>query len=179
MSGDHKMENIIKAIESSLEGKNYYGALFVALSAPDICGYLESPTERSQVRYEKWFERYMLDKYRLPVGPSHTLHVFLSPSDCYALRCALLHEGREEIIEQRARESLERFHFIEPPQLGTIHCNQFNNVLQLQVDIFCQDIISALHAWLKDTKENTDIQRRRNGVLKVYPSNQVPGMRIG
>jgi hypothetical protein len=49
------MENIIKAIKSSLESKNYYGALFVALSAPDICGYLESPADKSQVRYEKWF----------------------------------------------------------------------------------------------------------------------------
>jgi hypothetical protein len=173
------MENIIKAIKSSLESKNYYGALFVALSAPDICGYLESPTDRSQVRYEKWFERYILDKYSFHIGPSRTLHVLLSPSDCYALRCALLHEGREEIIEQRAREALDRFHFIEPPQSGRIHCNQFNNVLQLQVDIFCQDIINAVHAWLEDTKENKDIQQRLNSVLKVYPSNQVPRISLG
>jgi hypothetical protein len=173
------MENIIRAIKSSLESKNYYGALFVALSAPDICGYLESPADKSQVRYEKWFERYILDKYSFHIGPSRTLQVFLSPSDCYALRCALLHEGREEIIEQHAREALDRFHFIEPPQSGSIHCNQFNNVLQLQVDIFCQDIVNALHAWLEDTKENKDIQQRLNSVLKVYPSNQVPGISIG
>ena len=170
------MRNIINAIESSLESKNYYGALFMALSAPDICGYLESPADGSQVRYEKWFERYMLDKYSSHIGSSSTLHVFLSPSDCYALRCALLHEGKEEIIEQRAREALDRFHFIEPPRLGRIHCNQFNNVLQLQVDIFCQDIIAALQMWIQDTRENTDIQHRLNGILKVYPSNQIPGM---
>lgn len=100
--------------------------------------------------------------------------MFLSPSDCYALRCALLHEGRAEITEQRAREALDRFHFIEPPKSGMVHCNQSDNVLQLQVDIFCQDIINALRAWINDTKSNTDIQQRLSGVLKVYPSNQKP-----
>ena len=173
------MENIISSIELSIEEKNYYGALFVALSAPDICGYLETPKDGSQARYERWIEKYMLEKYSSHVGPSHKLHVFLSPSDCYALRCALLHEGREEIIKQNAREALDRFHFIEPPKSGSIHCNQINNILQLQVDIFCQDIINGLHAWINDTKSNTDIKQRLNDVLKVYPSNQVPGMSIG
>ena len=130
------MENLIKALESTLESNNWYGALFIALSIPDICGRLETPEESIRTRYERWFERYMLSKYSKPIGPEQTPHTFLSSSDCYALRCALLHEGRDVIKDQRAREMLRRFHFIEPPPKGgRIHLNQFNDVLMLQADI--------------------------------------------
>ncbi len=173
------MDDLIKALEASIVNKNWYGSLFVALSVPDICGYLESPTERSRARYEQWFEEYMLPKNSARIGPDRTLHTFLSPSDCYALRCALLHEGREEITEQRAREALDRFHFIEPPPSGQIHCNQINNVLQLQVDIFCNDVLSGLREWFQKIQNAPDVGKRIAGILKVYPFNQIPGMFIG
>jgi len=173
------MDDLISALESSVANKNWYGSLFVALSVPDICGYLESPTERSQARYERWFEKYMLPKYSSRIGPERTLHTFLSPSDCYALRCALLHEGREEITEQRAREALDRFHFIEPPPGGQIHCNQINNVLQLQVDIFCNDILEGLRKWVQDVQNVPDVMKRIGSILKVYPFNRIPGMFSG
>ena len=166
------MDNLIKALESSVANKNWYGSLFIALSVPDICGYLEFPTERSQTRYERWFETYMLPKYSACVGPNRTPHVFLSPSDCYALRCALLHEGREEIAEQCARDVLDHFHFIEPPPNdNTIHCNQKNNALQLQVDIFCNDVLSGLREWFQGKKDVPDVGKRIGNILKVYPTH--------
>jgi hypothetical protein len=121
----------------------------------------------------------MLPKYSARVGAESTPHVFLSPSDCYALRCALLHEGREEITEQRAREVLDRFHFIEPPPSGQIHCNQINNVLQLQVDIFCNDVLSGLREWFQHAQNVPDVRKRIGNILKVYPYNQIPGMFMG
>jgi len=173
------MDDLIKAFESSVANKNWYGSLFVALSVPDICGYLESPTVRSQVRYERWFAKYMLPNYLAHIGSEKTPHTFLSPSDCYALRCALFHEGREEITEQRAREALDRFHFIEPPPSGQIHCNQVNNVLQLQVDIFCNDVLSGLREWFQHFQNVPDVGKRIGGLLKVYPFNQTPRMFAG
>jgi hypothetical protein len=173
------MNDLIKALESSVASKNWYGSLFVALSVPDICGYLESPTEHSQDRYEGWFKKYMLPKYTSCVGKGRTPHVFFPASDCYALRCALLHEGREEIMEQHARKALDRFHFIEPPPSGKIHCNQIGNTLQLQVDIFCNDVLSGLREWLEDIQNVPDVNQRIGNILKVYPCNQIPGMSIG
>jgi hypothetical protein len=172
------MDALIKALESSIANKNWYGSLFIALSVPDICGYLESPTDRSQTRYERWFEKYMLPKYFAFVGADHTPHVFLSPSDCYALRCALLHEGREEITEQHARETLDRFHFVEPPPSGQKHCNQIKNVLQLQVDIFCNDILSGLREWCQHAQNFPEVKNRIDNILKVYPYSEIPGMFI-
>jgi hypothetical protein len=165
------MNDLIKALESSIENKNWFASLFIALSIPDICGYLQSPHELSQIRYKIWFEKYMLKKYSSPVGISDTPHIFLSPSDCYALRCAILHEGREEITDQSAREALDRFHFSEPPHEGSVHCNQINNVLQLQVDTFCDDMLSGLREWFKNVKEDMVIMTRIRNMLKVYPYN--------
>ena len=174
------MDDLVKALETAVQNKNWYGALFVALAVPDICGYLESPNDRSQARYERWFEKYMLPKYSSHVGGENTQHIFLSSSDCYALRCALIHECREEIIEQKARETLERFHFIEPPPNIQIHCNKSNNnVLQLQVDIFCKDVLEGLQNWRQDAQDSDEIKQRIDSILKVYPYNQLPGMSIG
>lgn len=166
------MDDLIYALESSIVNKNWYGSLFIALSIPDICGYLESPTVTSQIRYERWFEKYLSQKYSSHIGPNRELHIFLSPSDCYALRCALLHEGRDEITGQRAREALDRFHFTEPPQSGYIHCNQTDNILQLQVDEFCKDMLSGLREWFLNVQNEPDIINRINNILKVYPPIQ-------
>lgn len=168
------MDDFIQAIESALNSKNWYGALFIGLSVPDICGYLQNPEENSQDRYTKWFEDYMLQKYSVCIGADATPHIFLSSADCYSLRCALLHEGRDAIEEQRAREALDRFHFIEPPSGGQIHCNQINNVLQLQVDIFCRNIIDGARQWAQDVQANVDIERRMKNLMKIYPPNEMP-----
>ena len=95
------------------------------------------------------------------------------------MRCALLHEGRDNITEQRAREALDRFHFIEPPPNARRHCNQINNVLQLQVDVFCKEVLEGLAQWRKDVQGSKHIEQRINNILVVYPHNQIPGASFG
>lgn len=119
----------------------------------------------------------MLPKYSKRGGAGNEPHVFLSSSDCYVLRCALFHEGREEITEQHARKALNRFHFNEPSD-GMVHCNQMYNVLQLRVDIFCNDVLKGLRKWVQDVQDIPDIRERIENILKVYPYNQVPGIII-
>lgn len=172
------MEKFIDAIETAIKTKNWYAAICVALSIPDICGYLEEPTQGSKLRYEKWYERYMLSKYSSFIGADRTPHTFLSPGDCYALRCALLHEGTDVIMEQRARSALDKFHFIEPPPDAYIHCNQYNNVLQLQVDAFCKDIIEGIRQWVQDTSGNATILSRLVNILTIHPYHDIPGIRF-
>lgn len=167
------MHDLANALETAVTERNWYGALFMALALPDICGHLENPGEKSsQKRYEQWFDIYVAPKYRHRVGAGQTLHEFLSSSDCYALRCAMLHEGSDKIMGQRARQALERFHFTEPPPSGSVHCNQVNNILQLQVDIFCQDTLSGLRDWLNYAKADPAIMTRVSGMLKIHKKAQ-------
>lgn len=145
------MLRFTRAIEKALNDENWYAALGLALALPDICANVFSPTEGSQRRYVRWYNQYMLPKYTRQVGADREEHVFLQGEDCYALRCALLHEGSHDISEQRAQQVIENFNFVVPPQGWEVHMNQMKNALQLQVDIFCRDICSSVHQWIADS----------------------------
>ena len=135
------MDKLINAVENSLQNKNWYAALFVALSLPDICGRLENPTSKSLERYVVWFNKYLRNEYTRGIGPfGKKIVTFLSGKDCYALRCAYLHEGRDEITDQRCQQVLNNFRFTT--DLSHRNYFNFNNnaILQLNVEIFCNEI---------------------------------------
>jgi len=166
------IDRYLDSITKSLESKNWYAALFIALTIPDICGALEHPNEKSGTRYVNWYNKYMLPKYSSII----LQHVFLSGDDCYALRCSLLHEGTGDIEKQKISKTLESVHFNKPSDKGgRLHCNQRNNVLQLQVDVFCNDFISAVHQWLSDVQGDAGILARMQSLSKIHPAFYFPG----
>ena len=160
------MNHLIQSIEQSLSTGNHYAALALALAIPDICGWIEDPNSSAKARYISWFERYLQSKYirqRTAQMPEHT---FLAGSDCYALRCAFLHEGRETITDQKAQQVIESFQFVVPPSGWTVHKNQANNKLQLQVDIFCRDVVEGVTQFLSDMSTNKKaLSRIKQGLL--------------
>lgn len=156
------------AVRKALAEKNWYAALAVALTLPDICGRLESPNVASLKRYVRWCDSYLTPRYtkEMPGG----MHIFLGGQDCYALRCAFLHEGRDEIVDQRARKALESFMFITPPHWGSMHCNQVNSKLQLQVDLFCEDICVGVEQWNTDNSNNREVSNRSGEMMRIMDS---------
>ena len=163
------MNEIIEALRSSIASRNWYGSLFIALAVPDICGYLEFPKKGFGARYKGWFDKYMLPRYRGNIGHKTETVTILSARDCYALRCALFHQGMDDITTQPVQEVLKGFHFTEPPRSGRYHLQKFGNVLQLQIDIFCLDVIDGVRAWCEDIEGNQDVVQRAGKLLKVYP----------
>jgi hypothetical protein len=174
MIGPPKMNHLLQSIEQSLNTGNHYAALAMALAIPDICGWIEDPNATSKARYISWFERYLQNKYIRQATALMPEHTFLTGSDCYALRCAFLHEGRENITEQRAQQVLESFKFIVPPSGWTVHMNQENNSLQLQVDIFCRDVIEGVTHFLSDISTNDEASSRRTQGLLIRDINGQP-----
>lgn len=166
------MNNLTNSLKRAIEQKNWYASVIIALTLPDICGKIEYPEEHSGSRYKKWCEKYLEPRYTRQIGPARMgrIHTFLSSSDCYALRCALLHEGSDNITEQRARESLNRFHFTAPPESGSSHRNQYGTVLQLQVDLFAFDVIDSIDEWLSEIQGNTEKENKLSNLVKVYDS---------
>jgi hypothetical protein len=169
------MNDFIEAIKKSIKDKNWYGALFMALTLPDICGKVEHPNLSSPKRYKDWFDKYMSTKYE------HNGTTFLSGNDCYALRCAVLHEGSDDITKQRAQKILERFIFMT----GGPHCTYMQNnyvngqrmktSLQLRVDIFCGDICDSAEKWLKDISRNNIVVSRVQDTIKIYDPGIIYG----
>ncbi|MDZ7993125.1 MAG: hypothetical protein RM022_025760 [Nostoc sp. EfeVER01] len=66
-----------------------------------------------KTRYLNWYNSYIKEKYtgiggrwneeKEYVYDENAKSIFLSGEDCYALRCAYLHNGLDEITEQKAR----------------------------------------------------------------------------
>ncbi|RWP81507.1 hypothetical protein [Mesorhizobium sp.] len=161
------MDRFVDVVSKSLKEKNWLSALSLSLLLPDICGRLEKSNAKSTERYIEWFDRWVGPRYTHEIGPSHQRHVFLSGADCYSLRCALSHEGRDNIEDQRARKALKDFMIVEPPPVGAgmIHCNQIDDTLQLQVDIFCTDIIAGVRNWMASVEGKAAINAGQQSSL--------------
>lgn len=159
------MESILLAIENAIKNENWYAALFICLTVPDICSSLETPSSKSRKRYVNWFKKYLNNKYK----------GYLSGDDCYSLRCSYFHEGTNVIEHQSAREILDKFVFLPRGS----HCNLISNcnfdgdvddrknILQLSVEAFCEDMIEAARKWLIDVRSKQEIQERISKMLKI------------
>ena len=175
------MKNFIESIKTSLSINNWHAALVESLCIPDICGFLDTGKKESKKRYVTWFDKYLGEKYS-PNMPHHELK-FLTASDCYALRCALLHQGRDAIDEQRAKEILDEVVFVSPGASieGIIragHLNRFSKckigdryfreALVLHINIFCRDLCEAAEKWLKEVEGCRPVENRMASMLHIY-----------
>lgn len=156
------MENIIRSIEQAIKDKNWYAALFVSLTLPDLCVALRDGVT-SGGKYAEWFDD-NLSQYQ----------GFLSGKDCYALRCALLHQGKDDISDQRIQEVLDYYIFMTEGA----HKNVFKDciigggekvsLLQLNVQKFCKDIANATENWLTSVTDNSDVQNRLKDTIEIH-----------
>ncbi|EEY78886.1 hypothetical protein HMPREF0012_01755 [Acinetobacter calcoaceticus RUH2202] len=162
------MNHFINALETSLRTENWYSVLFISLSLPDICGKIDNPNVGSKQRTIEWFDKYLKPIYTRKRGAAQTEYIFLSGTDFYALRCAYLHEGSDDIRGQKAQETLERFKFVQPNSNNfSIHRNLINKTLQLQVSEFGKEILTALKQWTEDNKGDQVKQETISKLLNI------------
>jgi hypothetical protein len=64
------MQHFIDSVYLSLQTRNWYGALSLSLTLPDICGKIEYPQyeKKSQKRYISWFDNYVGEKYKMKLN---------------------------------------------------------------------------------------------------------------
>ena len=141
------MKNLLEQIKKGLDNNLYYVSLFAALSIPDICGAIDSENgEASANKYVQWFNKYVARKY---TG-------FLNGEDCYYFRCSLIHQGSS----QHPKSNYSRVLFVEPTATTSVfHCNILNDALNIDVRIFCSDIIEGVKEWLRKV-ENTELYKK-------------------
>jgi hypothetical protein len=170
------MHQFVEAVRASVATGNWHAALLLALAMPDICSKIEHPASgTSGPRYRDWF-----DKYLAAVNTCNIMGrevVFMTAGDCWALRCSLLHEGTDDVGEQRARETVARFRFTT---LGS-HRIKVEDVLVLDTACFCEEVCTAVEAWSKDVSTIPDVQRRIAGMVTIEHAafSPHPGVRIG
>lgn len=163
------MQHFVDAARLASEQKNWYAALSLALTLPDICGRIAYPAlgKASEKRVVSWFHTYL--------APSYPMQ-FMTGGDFYALRCAYLHQGEFSLVGQSAKKVLDRFH-LTTPGAGIIHCNllirqdaqgkRSDPTLQLSVDRFCEEICQAVEHWLADVAQDARVQSELNALARL------------
>ena len=175
------MNQLIESLERALNCRNWYAALFIALSLPDICVSATQP-RTSRKGYAEWFDAYVQPKYSIQ-PPTRMPTRFLSGNDCYAFRCAFLHEGMGNITGQSARESLNSFIFVAPMPNGLCLHNNMKimlsadgsemRILQLQVDLFSKEIIAGVEDWREGLTEQ-QLDKFERGLLRIQQLGNDP-----
>lgn len=160
------IDQYVHSIEHSLRSQNWFGALFLALAMPDICGSLEYPSDPVGARYRRWFDRYLSSEY---------VPALFSADDCYYLRCAALHQGMAEHPKAQNKQVV----FITPPPGGRVifHSNFIESpdgsfVLQLQIDVFCQKVCAGVLKWKDDLSADAAVQGRITELLSFQDPTQ-------
>ncbi len=160
------MRDFLQQILAALEGNLYYVSLFAALAIPDMCGAIGSEDgQATGAKYVEWFERYVGHKY------SYAGQQFLTGEDCYRFRCSLLHQG----TSQHPKSRYSRVIFVEPSATTNIfHCNILNDALNIDVRIFCQDMVAGAMKWLDEVEGSGRFDTNRKKFMTRYPDGLAP-----
>lgn len=169
------MQTFIDAIRKAVEAENWHAAIFLALTMPDICSGFEQPEAHSKARYIAWFDKYLKQNYFL--GFSRTPSQLFTARDCYALRCALLHQGIDDVSDQKSRETVNRVKFTT----RRAHVVKIADFLMLDVSMFCAEVCTAVEAWSADVRAKADVQARISLAAEVVTEtfSPFPGVRVG
>ncbi len=156
------MKDFLEQIEIGLKVNLYHLSLLAALTIPDICGAIGSENGLAHPdKYKDWFNKYIGHKYR----------GFLTAEDCYLFRCSLLHQGSS----QHPKSGYSRVIFVEPSATTSVfHCNIMNDALNIDVRIFCNDIIEGAKAWLQQYEETELYKKNYDKFMHRYPNGLAP-----
>ena len=164
------MENFVNAARCAVHAGNWYAALAMALTLPDMAGKAEWPSKnRGRESFVRWFELWLQPTYSVDATRFRPAGFQLTGSDCYALRCAYLHQGSLD-LEGPGANAIEAFRFIPPPADGHVyHRNMFENTMQLQVDLFTWEVCEAVERWLVDARTRPEVAARIDSLARINP----------
>ena len=162
------MDELLRQIRLATDAGFYYLALAGALTVPDICGAMAEPDGRATGdRYTRWFDRYVAPRY--VVGPNR--QPTLTGTGCWGFRCAFLHQGRL----RHPKMGFSRILFLEPRDGNVIlHNNVLNDALNIDVRVFCSDIVEGAFAWQRDVDGSPVVEKNRQLFVQRYDSGLAP-----
>ena len=151
------LKDLLAQIETAVDANLYLIALFASLAIPDICGAIDSEDgTASKSKYINWFNKYVADKCS-----------FLSGEDCYYFRCSFLHQGST----QHPNSSYSRILFVDPTATtNVLHCNVFNDALNIDFRIFCKDMVEAARQWLTNVESTERYTQNIEKFVQRYPT---------
>lgn len=154
--------DLLEQIESNLSAKNYYTALFVTLTIPDICGALASSDGwTNREKYAEWFNNCVAHKH-VAWGKQ-----WLTGEDCYKIRCAMLHQGRSD--HSKISYSSVRFMIKQPNTAivgGTISIS--DETLYIDLPQFCRNIVQSAYDWLEEVENDPLFKKNSESFAELF-----------
>ncbi|MCY1127740.1 hypothetical protein OU426_12825 [Frigidibacter sp. RF13] len=179
------LTELIEDIDKCLLNSCFATALTSSLSVPDICGRVENhfvtgvrANKMNQARYERWFDRYVAQKYPSrgwpPTGGIVSEENWppkpgVTGADAYALRNAIVHGADFETPCHAARPYLEGFTFLASSNNDIVH-NCYDPVRRrayLDISSFCRDIVAGFEKWDLEFRDSISVSRRRRRLGKL------------
>jgi hypothetical protein len=156
------METLFQEIERALQAQLYYLALIAALSVPEICAALESPTGdtagRSGQAYKNWYNANLAARLS-----------WLKDVDCYSLRCGVVHQGRFGNPNMQYGRAI----FVLPG--GNVFSNcVFNDAYVFSVVEFCRTIVDAARQWFSAHHNDANVQANLPRLVQYHASGIRP-----
>lgn len=172
----NSLELYIKDIKNALNNNLYFAALALSLTIPDICGMIMYPDLYSKKRYIKWYDEYLGQYEESPRNEEREEKMpFLNGEACYELRCAILHEGRNNIEDRELKSiNLDKFTLLlEEKNSMDSYCDgasvggfEHKSTLDIQVRNICNKIVWVVEGLIE--KSELDISKAPNINVKDY-----------
>lgn len=160
------MRDLLAQIEGAIGANSYYLALYAGLTIPDICDAMESENgQANKTKYTAWFDKYVGGHYVVCGNPTFTGEV------CYFYRCSVLHQGRA----QHPKLGYSRIIFVEPGATTNVfHNNVLNDALNIDVSIFCKQLVEGARKWLKEQEKSVEYARNFAQFMQRHPGGLAP-----
>ena len=153
------MQLLVNELALLIKNGVWVTALNTSLLIPDICCSLENKDGRTDgKRYKNWVNRYFSKRYQ----------GLLQGEDIYKLRCASLHQGKLNHDDLKNVRLL----FQIPGGKQIHHCNlnviQGQKIIELNIGIFCYDIVESYNEWVRSNKDNPIISENLKDGINLY-----------
>lgn len=161
--------NFVAAARSAAAEGNWYAAIAVVLTLPDICASVENPLG-GRSRYEAWWDRYVAPRFEINPDEDEnwTAHSVLPGSDAYLLRCAYLHSGTDDLV--KARKLKDRIRFLGPPTAGRFGQSRDERVLSVGLEWLVEFVCRGVEKWLGEIEHDEVAKERLFGLVGIIPS---------
>lgn len=154
------LEYLLFDIEKAIQNEMYFIALQATLTIPDICSALASEDGRTdRYGYIQWYDK------NVKKNDDH-----LSGEDCYYYRCSCVHQG----VSRHNKMNYSRVFFIYPNSMIQTHNCVFNDALNIDIILFCRQMVSSAKEWLNDNDDNAVVKRNYEKLMKIYPNGLPP-----
>lgn len=165
------LRDFIAAAREAAAADNWYAALPLVLTFPDICASVDDPGGgKSRARYIRWWDHYLAKAFwvRPDPGEDWVAHTYLPGHDAWALRNAYLHAGTDRL--ENPDRVMNRIRFIGPPAAWRFGLDEQTRTLNISVEMFVELVCCAAEEWLSDRSSDQEALARLENLVKVIPS---------